>query len=98
MQTQLLPIGSVITLKDAEKKLMIIGLFARNEESGDDYDYMGIPYPEGFIDAETLFLFMHKDIGEIHFLGYINAEHQAFRAELTKVLEEKGIIRKADEA
>ncbi len=26
------------------------------------YDYIAIPYPEGYIDSETMFLFMQEDI------------------------------------
>lgn len=93
MEMQLLPIGSVITLNEAKKKLMVIGILVTEEESGKIYDYLGIPYPEGFIDNETMFLFMHRDIMSIDFLGFINAEYQGFRAKLCKELEDRKIIR-----
>lgn len=82
----LLPIGSVVLLNEAEKKLMIIGILQRNGE--EVFDYVGCPYPEGLLDSENLFLFNHKDIAEISYLGFDNIERQIFikklEAELNK--------------
>ena len=72
----LLPIGSVVLLNEAEKKLMIIGILQRNGE--EVFDYGGCPYPEGLLDSENLFLFNHKDIAEISYLGFDNIERQIF--------------------
>lgn len=72
----LLPIGSVVLLNGAEKKLMIIGILQRNGE--EVFDYVGCPYPEGLLDSENLFLFNHKDIAEISYLGFDNIERQIF--------------------
>ena len=73
----LLPIGSVVTLKGATKSLMIIGTHQIDEE-GQKYDYISCIYPEGYIDSETFFLFSHEDIVDVKFVGYINAESQAY--------------------
>ena len=43
----LLPIGSVVLLKDATKKLVIIGVLQVNAEQNKMYDYLAVPYPEG---------------------------------------------------
>lgn len=72
----LLPIGSVVLLNEAEKKLMIIGILQRNGE--EVFDYVCCPYPEGLLDSENLFLFNHKDIAEISYLGFDNIERQIF--------------------
>ena len=72
----LLQIGSVVLLNEAEKKLMIIGILQRNGE--EVFDYVGCPYPEGLLDSENLFLFNHKDIAEISYLGFDNIERQIF--------------------
>ena len=92
MKNQLLPIGSVVSLEGAEKKLMIIGSAVRRENDKTLYDYMGVPFPEGYIDSDTMFLFMAKDIAQIHFMGYINSEVQAFKIEYAKYLEENGLL------
>lgn len=64
----LLPIGSVVVLKDAEKALMIIGILPRSEEGVKDY--IGVLYPEGYINSEMFLVFDHKDIDTILFRGF----------------------------
>lgn len=88
----LLPVGSVVSLKEATKKIMIIGIAVNNESSNKVYDYIGVPFPEGYVDSETMFLFMHEDIEKIEFLGFVNAETQGFRAALAKQMEKQGLI------
>lgn len=92
MNNQLLPIGSVVALEGAEKKLMIIGESVRRENDNKTYDFIGIPFPEGYIDSETMFLFMAKDIEQVHFVGYVNAESQAFRIKYAEHLKEAGLL------
>lgn len=72
----ILPIGSVVLLKDATKKLMIIGLLQVNSEENRLYDYLGVPFPEGFISNDRNYLFNHGDIEEVCFKGFINNETQ----------------------
>lgn len=45
----LLPIGTVVLLKGAKKKLMIIGVKQTNAETDEEFDYLGVIYPEGNI-------------------------------------------------
>ena len=52
MAKQLLPNGSVVTLKGATKKLMTIGIEVEMEGDEKTYDYIAIPYPEGYIDSQ----------------------------------------------
>jgi len=77
---KLLPIGSVVLVKEAEKRLMIIGIMAADQETGIDYDYLAVPYPEGYISDEYRFLFNHEDIDEMSFYGFVDQELQSFRA------------------
>jgi len=85
MFKDLLPIGSVVLLKGGIKKLMIIGIKPiREDEENQEFDYIGVMYPEGFIGAETNFLFNHEDINDTAFTGYNNPE----RAEFIAFLEE----------
>lgn len=64
----LLPIGSVVLLKDATKKLVIIGILQVNPSENKIYDYLGVPYPEGYVSSDNNFLFNHSDINDIIFL------------------------------
>lgn len=73
-----LPVGSVVLLKGANKKLMIIGILQVNPTQRKIYDYLGVPYPEGFMGADNNFLFNHEDINDIIFVGYTNPERDIF--------------------
>lgn len=85
-----LPIGSVVLLKNATKRLMILG-YCRYKV-GDQtkiYDYCGCTYPEGFISPEKTAVFDHEDIAQIYALGFQNDEQILFRQRLIEVLEKK---------
>ena len=75
---ELLPIGSVIILKGAEKKLMIFGVKQTNEQTQEEYDYIGVVYPEGNMGINTQFLFNHKDIQDVVFEGFKDEERDKF--------------------
>ena len=61
-----LPIGSVVLLKGAQKKLMIIGRFQVSVKTEKIYDYSGCLYPEGFMNPQDLFLFQNDDIEKVY--------------------------------
>ena len=56
----LLPIGSVVTLKEGKKKLMIIGRIQENEKTKKLYDYAGCNWPEGYMDKDHCYVFNKK--------------------------------------
>lgn len=86
---KLLPIGSVVLLRGASKKLAIIGILQVNSEQKKIYDYLAVPYPEGFVGAENNFLFNHEDINDIIFTGYDNPEREGFMKFMEKIYEER---------
>ena len=79
MFKNLLPIGSVVLLKEGTKKLMIIGMKPMSTDKPDViYDYVGVLYPEGFLSSEYSFMFNHEDINDVIFTGYNNPEREMF--------------------
>lgn len=74
----LLPIGSVVLLKDAQKKIMVFGVKQTNMETDVEYDYIGVLYPEGNLGGESQLLFQHEDIEKVYFTGYEDEERQEF--------------------
>lgn len=79
MYEYLLPIGSVIKLKDAEKPIMIFGILQSNPAvSEKTYDYIGVPYPEGHFDVRLHLGFDHADIKTVVFRGFEDGERMAF--------------------
>ncbi|MDO5138650.1 MAG: DUF4176 domain-containing protein [Oscillospiraceae bacterium] len=89
---ELIPAGSVVLLKNAVKRLMIIGVLQQKKTELIEgipavYDYIGVPYPEGYIGADSAFLFNREDIEEIVFTGYDDEEREGFLEILSKVYD-----------
>lgn len=85
-----LPIGTVVLLKNANKRLMIIGYCKYGTENREKvYDYAGCFYPEGFPGPEQTALFDADQIQHIYALGYQNNDQFAFREQLKTVLKKR---------
>ncbi|WP_240671797.1 DUF4176 domain-containing protein [Bacillus thuringiensis] len=57
MNSHLLPIGSIVILKEGTKKLMIYGRKQQVEtDKVKKFDYMGCFYPEGYISPDFTYL------------------------------------------
>lgn len=92
---QLLPIGSVILLKGMEKKIVIIGAMPVVRTKANNhiaYDYLGVPYPEGFMDLDKSLLFMHEDITEVVFEGYTDKEREFYIGALSEFIAETNAV------
>ena len=76
---ELLPIGSVVVLKEGTKKLMIIGRLQANSKTKNLYDYAGCPWPEGYMDKEHCYVFNHEGIDLLYYLGMQDIEEFNFR-------------------
>ena len=74
MIKDLLPVGSVIKLKGEDKRLMIFGILQKLSDDDTIYDYVGVPYPEGFIGTDFQFVFNSSDIEEVVFTGFESEE------------------------
>lgn len=85
-----MPLGSVVTLKQGTKKLMITGRLQRESESGLVFDYCAVLWPEGLIASDQLYLFDHEDIDLIWYVGMQNEEEFSFRHQLDEMLEKEG--------
>lgn len=81
---ELLPIGSVVLLKEGKKRIMITGVKQTNAEDSKEYDYIGVMYPEGYMGDIGQFLFDHVDVEEVYFYGFIDEEREGFIQELDK--------------
>ena len=86
-----LPIGTVVLLKGATKRLMIAGYCAVDQEKKDEmWDYSGCMYPEGFLSSTQSFLFDHSQIAKIYSLGYKDNEDEEFQQKLNEYIATKG--------
>ena len=86
---ELLPIGSVVLLKGGKKRLMIFGVKQMDNETGTEYDYISVLYPEGNMGEAGQYLFNHTDIEEVYFTGYNDKEREDFLEMLNNFYEEQ---------
>ncbi len=85
-----LPIGSVVLLKNATKRLMITGFcVVPNDDKTKTYDYSGCLYPEGVLTSDEVALFNHDQIDLIYALGYSDEEEKSFKSKLINELNNK---------
>ena len=88
--SEYLPLGSVVLLENGIKKIVIIGYFpTQHTDTGEvvSYEYLGIPYPEGFVGMDSGLLFNHKDIRETVSVGYSNEEREVFVKTLQDIID-----------
>ncbi len=90
-----LPLGSIVLLKEAVKKLMIIGYSIIDlDDKSKIYDYIGCLYPEGTIDTKTNIVFNHEDIEVIIALGIKDDEVNNFNFRIKGILEDEEYMKK----
>ena len=92
MYGDLLPIGSVVLLKEAETKLMIIGRIVSDSKMEEIYDYVGVIYPLGMSAANDQYFFNRDAIGQVYHVGYIGEEEISFKKEVLDELGELEIV------
>lgn len=88
---ELLPIGSVVLLKDGKKRLMVCGRIQRKVGEEKCYDYCACLFPEGIVSAKDLFLFNNEDIDRVYFVGLQDEEEFRFRGFMEQRLKELGL-------
>ena len=94
MFKELLPIGTIVTLKGGVRKLMVTGMKISLKDDPDRiFDYIGVLYPEGFLGDEGNILFNHEDINDIIYNGYNNPEREDFINYLEQSYSESGQLK-----
>jgi len=75
----LLPIGTVVLLKESTKRVMIYGRVQREFDGERVWDYIGCLFPEGNINSEHSFLFDNEQIESVFFIGCQDEEEMRFQ-------------------
>lgn len=91
MEKRFLPIGSVVRLKDGQKRLMITGFLPiEQKENGEKetWDYSSCTFPEGVLSSKQNYVFNHSQIEEIYYMGLVDDEEKNFKEKLNKAIEE----------
>lgn len=82
-----LPVGSIVLLNGATKRLMITGFCTIDGENSETmYDYCGCLYPEGMISSDETALFNHDQIAQVYHVGYSDEEEVAFKEKLNELV------------
>ena len=87
LKSEILPVGSVVLLKNSTRKLMIMGLLqAKPEDMKRVYDYCGCVYPEGYMNPNNVYLFDEEQIERIYYRGFVNGEQEEFEKRVREIL------------
>jgi len=88
MEEKYLPLGSVVLLKGAKHRISIIGFcFTIKEKNNRQYDYVGVPYPEGFLGISHIMYFDHSDIESIINVAFSDDEEKDFKKRLKETVK-----------
>ena len=91
----ILPIGSVVKLRNSDQLVMIFGYLQKSTGMPDQIvDYVGVPYPSGNINLFTQYGFQMTDIAEVIFEGYRNEQFEKIEMllQLRQLAHENGQI------
>lgn len=93
MKEKFLPVGSVVLLEGATKRLMITGFCTMDAENQSViYDYCGCLYPEGLISSEETALFNHDQIEKVYHVGFSDEEEVTFKQKLNELINANNIV------
>ena len=99
MKEDILPLGSIVQLKN-KKKLMIIGYYQAVDEKGKEYDYIcclptiGITKEKKELKINTdIFYINNEDIETILFIGCSDEDYKKYKLVLSFSKEEYKLIK-----
>lgn len=83
----LLPIGTVVLLKESQKRLMVIGVCQKEVGQKEIiWDYAGCLYPEGYLGGDKVYLFDNDQVEKVYAIGYQDEEQFAFKQKVDKII------------
>ncbi len=83
----LLPLGSILKMKDNEAVLMIVGYYPINREKKHVYKYMAVAYPYGVTDTGNVRFLDDSGIEKVIRRGYENKESTDFLNRLSQIMD-----------
>ncbi|MBP1971786.1 hypothetical protein J2Z83_003941 [Virgibacillus natechei] len=85
----ILPIGSVIRLKDGDVKLMILNRAPLYNKDGiiGYFDYSACMYPAGQVEEQVHF-FNNENIEEVYFEGYRDEQEELFQEQYEEKMKD----------
>ncbi|MBK4779964.1 DUF4176 domain-containing protein [Streptococcus lactarius] len=85
----ILPIGTIVYLKEGSQKLMILNRGVTIDQNGESvlFDYSAALYPIG-LNPEQLFYFNCEDVDKVVYPGYSDEEEERFAEIYQRWLDE----------
>ena len=92
IKEKFLPIGTVVLLKGATRRIMITGFCSIDSDNREKmWDYCGCLYPEGVLSSTQSCLFNHEQIEKIYHMGLSDDEEEIrFKKNLEVLLKNAG--------
>ena len=82
MNRSFLPLGSIVSLKESSRYVVVIGYTVVEEGENKIWDYLGCAYPIGVVDPSKNLLFDHSQIDKVIFRGFSDDEGNKFLNDL----------------
>lgn len=81
---ELLPLGTLVLLKDTNRQLIITGRMQKlaADPSGEIWDYSGCAYPRGFMSNNDSYAFNADQIEKVYFRGYEDEDEIKYNKQL----------------
>ena len=74
-----LPIGSVVMVRQSDRRIMIIGREQKDKKTGEEFDYIACFFPEGVQESTKVLRFNKEDVILVFSLGYVNEDELRLR-------------------
>ncbi|HEM3462563.1 TPA: DUF4176 domain-containing protein [Streptococcus suis] len=90
MVEEILPLGSVVTLRNGDgTELVIIARASIVVENDEEiyYDYGAVLIPQGMMTPDNVFFFNRENVQEIKFRGYENNDEKLFAKQYNQMIE-----------
>lgn len=88
-EKELLPIGSVVHIKDSTSLVMVAGYLPISQKEPERiWSYSGFRFPLGFTNDDEVYCFNHDQIQRVYAYGYRDIEHDIFMERLEKSFNE----------
>ncbi|WP_238139104.1 DUF4176 domain-containing protein [Streptococcus suis] len=90
MAEEILPLGSVVTLRNGDgTELVIIARASIVVENDEEiyYDYGAVLIPQGMMTPDNVFFFNRENVQEIKFRGYENNDEKLFSKQYNQMIE-----------
>lgn len=86
MEIDILPVGSVLTLKGSPSKVMVVGYGPVDSKKKWYFEYLGVGYPGGCGDKNDTIMFDGHMIETVVFYGYTDEKTTAVCNALGKMI------------